>query len=83
MGFSFFKKSRCEEAVVVGGTYQRVVTGGIVETARILAVTADRMSIPHVRFVVRNNLPEGSVADELRTLSVDSFTRLFSERVPN
>jgi len=81
VGFSFFRKSRCDEDVAVGGCYKRVVSGNVVETAEIVALVSDRMSIPHVRFVVRNNLPEGTCCDEQRTLSVDSFTRLFSERI--
>ncbi|WP_044564066.1 hypothetical protein [Azospirillum sp. B4] len=65
----------------IGAQYRRVVSGNVTETAEVLTITTDSLQIPHVRFMVRNNLPEGSCAREQRTLSAESFTRLFSERV--
>lgn len=80
MGFSFFKRPRADDMVAAGAVYRRVVAGNVVETARVLAVTADRSQIPHVRFVARNSLSEGTTADELRTLSLEAFIRLFGDR---
>ncbi len=80
VGFSFFRRPRAEEMVAVGAVYRRVVAGNVIETARVLAVSADKMDIPHVRFVARNSLGEGTAADELRTLSLEAFLRLFGDR---
>ncbi|MDE1145675.1 MAG: hypothetical protein PW843_03525 [Azospirillaceae bacterium] len=81
MGFSLFRRSRLDDPLQVGAHYRRVVSGSVTETAEVLTITNDSFHIPHVRFTVRNNLPEGSCAADQRTLSAESFTRLFSERV--
>lgn len=84
MGLSLFKRSKLEEPVVPGSTYRRVVAMGVTETAHVIAVTNAQFNIPHVRFVVRNDLgrqatdPNGG---DFRTLSVDSFQRMFQERI--
>lgn len=80
VGFSFFKRPRADDVVATGAVFQRVVAGNVMETARVLAVTTDRMQIPHVRFVARNSLGQGVAADELRTLSLEAFLRLFGDR---
>lgn len=83
MGFSLFRRSRLDDPLQVGAQYRRIVSGSVTETAEVLTITTDSFHIPHVRFMVRNNLPEGSSAPDQRTLSAESFSRLFSERVAN
>ncbi|MEA1673945.1 hypothetical protein [Nitrospirillum sp. BR 11163] len=81
MGFSLFRRSRLDDPLQVGAQYRRIVSGSVTETAEVLTITTDSFHIPHVRFMVRNNLPEGSCAPDQRTLSAESFSRLFNERV--
>lgn len=83
MSVSLFKRSKPMAAPVPGAVYQRVIFN-TVETARVLAVTQDGFPLPHVRYVARNDVvdgpdPLGLRRDKgaVRTLSVDSFTRLF------
>lgn len=86
MGLSLFKRPQPAEPVLPGSVYRRVVAMGVTETARVIAVTTARFNLPHVRFVVQNDLGrarplEDAAGGEERTLSVDSFQRLFRERV--
>ncbi len=83
MSVSLFKRSKPVAAPVPGAVYQRTIFN-TVETARVLAVTQDGFPLPHVRYVARNDVvdgpdPHGLRRDKgaVRTLSLDSFTRLF------
>ena len=83
MGISFFRRTKAVDAPVPGAVYQRVIFN-TVETAQVLSVTQDGFPLPHVRYVSRNTLLDGPEARgphrhraNVRTLSVESFTRLF------
>jgi hypothetical protein len=82
VGLSLFKRSGTGEPVVPGAVYRRTVARGVTETARVLAVTTVQFNIPHVRFVVQTDIgSRDATPGDQRTLSVDSFQRLFQERV--
>ncbi|WP_119678495.1 hypothetical protein [Indioceanicola profundi] len=86
MGITLFKRAKLEKPVVPGSVYRRVIARGVTETAYVLAVTDTQFNIPHVRFMVHNDQCRGGGGEEaaggdLRTLSVDSFQRLFQEQV--
>ncbi len=81
MGVSFFKRTKIEEPPVPGSRYRRVMTGGVVETAEVLSIFHAGIPVPHVRFLVRNEVTDSALTGSLRTLSVESFQRLFDQRV--
>lgn len=83
MGVSLFKRSEPTVTPVPGGIYQRTIFN-TVETAQVLAVTEDGFPLPHVRYIARNDMLDGPEPRgrrlnpaAVRTLSVDSFNRLF------
>lgn len=84
MGVSLFKRSKPAQTPVPGSIYQRVIFNSI-ETARVLSVTDDGFPVPHVRFVALNDLMDGpgrpGAKVGVRTLTVDSFTRLYGQPV--
>jgi hypothetical protein len=59
-----------------GDRFHRVQGGGIVETADIIAVGADHLGIPHVRFRVKIGSRQTQIEDQ-RTLSLESFRVLY------
>jgi hypothetical protein len=61
-----------------GASFHRVRGFHIVETARIIDVVKDPLGIPHVRFQLRIACPRAA-ADEIRTLSLESFRGLYRE----
>lgn len=83
MGVSLFKRTKPVTPPVPGAVYQRVIFN-TVETARVLAVTAEGFPLPHVRYLARNDVVDGPHRDgrrdqgAVRTLSVESFNRLFT-----
>jgi len=81
VGLSFFRRAKPDDAVIAGAVFRRVVLGNVVETARVVAITSDQFNIPHVRFLVRNNVGDAEGADDLRTLALASFQRIFYDRV--
>jgi hypothetical protein len=64
----------------LGATFRRSLQFNMVETARIIAVAADAGGIPHVRFSLRLAGPRATM-EEQRTLSLESFRRLYPEFV--
>ena len=64
----------------LGASYGRSRGSDVIETARILAVTADPLGIPHVRFSLKIAGP-GEVAEEQRTLALDWFRTLYPEPI--
>jgi hypothetical protein len=63
-----------------GASFRRSRGSDVVETARIIAVTADPLGIPHVRFSLRI-AGAGEIAEEQRTLALASFTTLYREPI--
>jgi hypothetical protein len=51
------------------------------ETAQIVAITHDPQGIMHVRFVVKLGGGIKSILEEERTLSLESFRRLYPDPV--
>jgi hypothetical protein len=49
----------------------------VVETVRIIAVSRDAQGIPHVRYEVQAG--RGSRPEDQRTLSLESFRRLYPD----
>ena len=64
----------------LGASFCRSRGSDIVETAKIIAVTADSLGIPHVRFSLRI-AGRTEVAEEQRTLALDWFTTLYREPI--
>lgn len=67
--------------VSAGGVYCRKCANDVVEIAQVLAVTADRYGIPHVRYAAHTNLPDAT--DEFRTLALSVFAARFHEAKPH
>ncbi len=63
-----------------GASFQRARQHDIVETAKVIAVASDQAGIPHVRFSLKIASPR-CFAEEQRTLSLESFKRLYPEPV--
>ncbi|WP_154667342.1 hypothetical protein [Niveispirillum irakense] len=89
MSVSLFRRSKPMTAPVPGDVYQRNIFHSV-ETARVVAVTEDGFPVPHVRYIARNDMIDGpsrgrheTARGDLRTLTVESFTRLFGLPVPN
>jgi len=61
-----------------GASFCRARGSEVVETARVLAVTADPLGIPHVRFSLRIKGPT-ETAEEQRTLALDYFRTLYPQ----
>jgi len=80
MGLFLFKRDRVDPPVQPGHVYRRMLVPGVPETARVLSIFREQTDIPHVRFVVRQDCA-GKGACDHRTLSEESFRRLFRERV--
>ncbi len=63
-----------------GASYRRNWCFDIVETAKIVAVRKDALGITHVRFNL-SIAGSRSVTEDQRTLSLESFRRIYSEQV--
>ena len=61
-------------------SFRRAGRFDVIETAKIIAVWTDSAGIPHVRFNVRITAPR-PMLEEQRTLSLESFRRLYPEPV--
>lgn len=81
MGLMLFKRAKVDLPPTPGAVYQRTMAGGVVETAKVIAITEAGFPLPHVRYVVRNEVLDPGAQGSLRTLSVESFQRLFAQRV--
>jgi hypothetical protein len=64
-----------------GASFHRRRDDQVVETARVIADSADAAGIPHVHFNLKISGPRVS-DEELRTLSLEYFHRLYGEAVP-
>jgi hypothetical protein len=70
------------EYVSAGSAFRRVRTDEIAETARIAAVYTDATGIPHVRYDVTFQKPNGDPHHEgPRNLALRAFIENFSERI--
>ena len=63
-----------------GASFRRPQRFDIVETAKIIAVRADSLGIPHVCYILKIAGPR-TLVEEQRTLSLESFRRLYPEPV--
>jgi hypothetical protein len=63
-----------------GASFQRCRQNDIIETANVIRVACDPSGIPHVRFNLKISSPR-CFAEEERTLSLESFKRLYPEPV--
>lgn len=80
----FVRSGRAIEFVKPGSTFRRIGRNKTVETARVLAVSADAFGIPHVRFELDLDRPSRStVSREPRTLALRIFADTYTERVNN
>jgi hypothetical protein len=76
-----FRKSRFAAEIVPGARF-RHISSKVIETAEVLAITADPMGIPHVRFtVVIESRYRSPVETGPRMLNLQSFTERFSDPV--
>jgi hypothetical protein len=64
-----------------GASFRRSGRFDTVEVAKILHIGKDSLGIPHVRFSLKITAPR-TTFEEQRTLSLESFRRLYSEPVP-
>ncbi len=64
-----------------GASFQRARAFDIIETAKIIAVASDAVGIPHVRYSLKVAGPRAAI-EEQRTLSLESFRRLYPQPVP-
>jgi hypothetical protein len=76
----WFRRTDASITLNNGASFRRAGRFEIVETAKIIAVWADSAGIPHVRFSVRITAPR-PMLEEQRTLSLESFRRLYPEPV--
>jgi len=68
--------------IALGAVFRKVRPDNFIETAKVLALTADRFGIPHVRFDVSFESPSHRrQAEGVRMLSVETFTEHFPELV--
>lgn len=67
--------------VHIGAQFRRQLSGSVSERAEVLDLTADAAGIPHVRFQVSFDHPEGTSrpADDVRTLSLQGFKTTFNQ----
>lgn len=63
-----------------GASFRRSQRFDIVETAKVIAIRADSLGIPHVCFSLKIAGPR-SVVEEQRTLSLESFRQLYPDPV--
>ncbi len=59
-----------------GESFQRLTRFDGLETAKIISIKADELGITHVRFSLKIASPV-TVNEETRTLSMESFRRLY------
>lgn len=65
-----------------GQVYRRLSESRVTEMAEVMAVTQDRVGIPHVRYKLSFARPEWQeTAAEYRTLALSAFTQLYRERI--
>ncbi len=64
-----------------GDSFRRTIRHEAIETVKIISVAADHLGIPHVRFSLKIASPR-MMAEETRTLSLESFRLRYHEQVP-
>jgi hypothetical protein len=76
----FHSRSNAQEEVTVGSIFRRT-KHDMIETAKVLSVSADSFGIPHVRYNVSFQRPARGVTTEgQRVLSLRTFTERYTER---
>jgi hypothetical protein len=77
----WFRQEASEQPTVSeGASFRRSRGSDIVETAKVLAIAADGVGIPHVRFSLKIQGPRDFAVEE-RTLALRSFATLYHEPV--
>lgn len=68
-----------------GMKFRRIKPDNSVETAQVLSVVLDGLSIPHVRYEINLERPNNiaTLRDGPRILALSAFTKTYQERVPN
>lgn len=79
----FFKRGRKLEYVKAGALFRRERTDHMIETAKVLSVSADTFGIPHVRYEVKmeKKCMAYSETHGPRVLALASFTDMYNERI--
>ena len=77
----FHSRSSVRDEITVGSIFRRT-DHDVVETAKVLSVSADSFGIPHVRYNVSFMRPaaRGTTVEGQRVLSLRSFTERYTER---
>jgi len=78
---SFFRAGRGSEPVRPGSQFRRTLKDRTVETARVLAVGADTLGIPHVRYELVIERAHRRFIAEPRILALKTFSDTYKEFV--
>ena len=80
---TFVKSSGKMQYIRSGSQFRRTHSDSLVETARVLAVASDGSGIPHVRFEVVFEKPDGvrPYHDGPRMLALSTFATTYREHV--
>ncbi|MDX1736943.1 MAG: hypothetical protein R3261_01820 [Alphaproteobacteria bacterium] len=81
----FFKRGRKLEYVKAGALFRRERQDHMIETAKVLAVSADCFGIPHVRYELKMEKPTMAYSEVHgpRVLALNAFADIYQERIPH
>jgi hypothetical protein len=82
---TFFRRGRYMEYIRRGMKFRRIKSDNSIETAEVLSVVLDGLSIPHVRYEINLERPNkiATFRDGPRILALSAFTKTYRERAPN